>query len=85
MTYLESRLTTTTSQTCLTIKISSKVDPAAWDDLRALASETNQSISGVLNEAITEYVQRRRVRPVVLDALEKSMTKNRRLGELLAR
>ena len=68
-----------------TIKISSKVDPAVWDDLRALANESNQSISGVLNEAITEYVQRRRVRPVVLDALEKSVTKNRRLGELLAR
>lgn len=66
-----------------TIKISSKVDPAAWDGLRVLASETNQSISGVLNEAITEYVQRRR--PVVLDALEKSVAKNRRLGELLAR
>ncbi len=67
------------------IKISSKVDPAVWDDLRALASESNQSISGVLNEAITEYLQRRRVRPVVLDALEKSIAKNRRLGELLAR
>jgi predicted transcriptional regulator len=68
-----------------TIKISSKVDPVAWDDLRALANESNQSISGVLNAAITEYVQRRRVRPVVLDALEKSVAKNRRLGELLAR
>jgi predicted transcriptional regulator len=68
-----------------TIKISSKVDPAAWNDLRAFAGETNRSISGVLNEAITEYVQRRRVRPLVLDALEKSVAKNRRLGELLAR
>jgi len=68
-----------------TIKISSKVDPAVWDDLRALASESNQSISGVLNEAIAEYVQRRRVRPLVLEALEKSIAKNRRLGELLAR
>jgi predicted transcriptional regulator len=67
------------------VKISSKVDPRVWDELRELASESNQSISGVLNEAITEYVQRRRVRPVVLDALEMSITKNRRLGELLAR
>ena len=68
-----------------TVKISSKVDPRAWDELRELASESNQSISGVLNEAIMEYVQRRRVRPVVLDALETSIAKNRRLGELLAR
>jgi predicted transcriptional regulator len=68
-----------------TVKISSKVDPRVWDELRQLASESNQSISGVLNEAIAEYVQRRRVRPVVLAALEKSIVKNRRLGELLGR
>jgi hypothetical protein len=66
-------------------KISSKVDAAAWDKLRALAREANQIISGVLNEAITEYVQRRRVRPFVLDALDESVAKNRRLGELLTR
>jgi predicted transcriptional regulator len=68
-----------------TIKISSKVDPAVWDELKQLADEHNRSISGVLNEAITEYVQRRRVRPAVLNALEKSIAENRRLGELLAR
>ena len=68
-----------------TIKISSKVDPRVWDELKALASESNQSISGVLNDAIGEYVHRRRVRPIVIDALEKSIAKNRRLGELLAR
>jgi predicted transcriptional regulator len=68
-----------------TIKISSKVDPTVWEELKQLADEHNRSISGVLNEAIAEYVQRRRVRPAVLDALEKSIAENRRLGELLAR
>ena len=68
-----------------TIKVSSKVDPAAWEALKALANDSNQSISGVLNEAIVEYVERRRVRPAVLNALEASIEENRRLGELLAR
>jgi predicted transcriptional regulator len=61
------------------IKISSKVE------LRALAEESHQSVSGLLTEAIREYVQRRRVRPVVLQHLDDSIEQNRRLGELLAR
>ncbi len=67
------------------IKISSKVDEKVWAELRALAEESHQSVSGLLTEAISEYVQRRRVRPVVLMHLEDSIEQNRRLGELLAR
>lgn len=67
------------------IKISSKVDEKVWAELRALAAESHQSLSGVLTEAISEYVERRRVRPVVLGHLEDSIEENRRLGELLAR
>lgn len=67
------------------IKISSKVDEKVWAELRAMAEESHQSLSGVLTEAITEYVQRRRVRPAVLNHLDDSIDENRRLGELLAR
>jgi predicted transcriptional regulator len=66
------------------IKISSKVDEAAWNDLRELAQESHKSISGLLGEAIREYVIRRRVRPVVLKHLEDSIADNERLGQLLA-
>jgi len=66
------------------IKISSKVDEAAWDDLKELARESHQNISGVLSEAIREYVARRRVRPDVMRHLEDSITDNERLGRLLA-
>ena len=66
------------------IKISSKVDQAAWDDLRELARESHQSISGLLSEAIREYVVRRRVRPVVVKHLDDSIAENERLGRLLA-
>ena len=66
------------------VKISSKVDETAWNELRELARESHQSISGLLSEAIREYVVRRRVRPVVLKHLEDSIVDNERLGRLLA-
>ncbi len=67
-----------------TIKVSSKVEEKTWNDLKALAEESHRNISGVLTEAIAEYIQRRRVRPEVRDALRSSIEENRKLGELLA-
>jgi hypothetical protein len=66
------------------IKISSKVDEKAWEELRELARESHQNISGLLSEAIREYVVRRRVRPVVLKHIDDSIRDNERLGRLLA-
>ena len=66
------------------IKISSKVDERTWEELRELARESHQNISGLLSEAIREYLARRRVRPVVLKHLEDSIGDNERLGRLLA-
>ncbi|MCG6888532.1 MAG: hypothetical protein LJE92_03005 [Gammaproteobacteria bacterium] len=67
------------------IKISSKVDEAVWEELKALARESHQNVSGLLTEAISEYVRRKRVRPVVLNHLDDSMNQNDELGKLLAR
>ena len=67
------------------VKISSKVDAEAWDDLKALAEESHQSISGLLTEAIRDYVRRRRLRPEVMAHLEDSIRENEKLGRLLAR
>lgn len=67
------------------IKISSKVESAVWADLKELATESHQNVSGLLTEAIREYVQRRRVRPVVKRHLEDSIRENEKLGRLLAR
>ena len=67
------------------IKISSKVDEAVWNELKALARERHQNVSGLLTEAISEYVKRKRVRPEVLNHLEASMDQNEELGKLLAR
>ena len=67
------------------IKISSKVDEAVWNDLKSLARERHQNVSGLLTEAISEYVQRKRVRPTVVTHLEASIEQNEELGKLLAR
>ncbi|MDE0373526.1 MAG: hypothetical protein OXI73_13425 [Rhodospirillales bacterium] len=67
-----------------TIKISSKVEQAEWQALQQLARESHQTISGLLTEAIGDYVRRRRLRPLVLDHLEASMAENEALGRRLA-
>ncbi len=66
-----------------TIRISSRVDEAAWNELLDLARETKRSVSEVLSEAIEKYLARRRARPDVLRHLEDSMRENEELGKLL--
>ena len=67
------------------VKISSKVEESTWNELRALAAESHQTVSGVLTEAIREYVRKKRVRPDVLRHLDDSIDENEELGRLLAR
>ncbi len=68
-----------------TIKVSSKVEETVWNELKALAGESHRNISGLLTEAIADYVKRHRVRPDVLKHLQDSMAENEELGRLLAK
>ncbi len=67
------------------IKVSSKVDEKVWNDLKALARESHRNVSGVLTEAIADYVRRHRIRPDVLRHLDESVQDNEELGRLLAK
>jgi len=67
------------------IKISSKVEQREWEALQSIANESQQSISGLLTEAVADYVRKRRLRPAVLSHLEDSMSENEELGRRLAR
>ena len=67
------------------IKISSKVEQREWKALQDLARESHQSISGLLTDAIRDYVRKRRLRPTVVSHLEDSMNENEELGKLLAK
>ena len=68
-----------------TIKISSKVEEETWNEFRAFAKQSHQSISGLLTEAIRDYMRRRRVRPEVLAHLNDSMSEHKELGQRLAK
>lgn len=68
-----------------TIKISSKVEEQTWNDLKLMAKDTSQNISGLLTIAIREYLQRSRIRPEVLTHLNDSIIEHKELGEKLAR
>jgi predicted transcriptional regulator len=67
------------------VKISSKIEETTWQDLKSFAEDTHQSVSGLLTEAVREFLERRRVRPLVLEKLKRSMDENEELGKLLAR
>jgi hypothetical protein len=67
------------------VKFSSKIEESVWEDLKAAAAESHRSVSGLLTEAVREYLERKRIRPDVLRQLEDSMTENEKLGRLLAR
>ena len=66
------------------IKISSKVEQSEWEALQAIAYESNQSIAGLLSEAVADYVRKRRLRPEVISHLEDSINENEELGRRLA-
>jgi hypothetical protein len=67
------------------IKISSKVEQSEWEALQAIAYESQQSIAGLLSEAVADYVRKRRLRPSVMSHLEDSINENEELGQRLAK
>jgi len=68
-----------------TVKFSSKIDEKAWEELKRIAKESHRSVSGLLTEAVEQYVKRHRVRPEVLEHLEDSVRENEELYRRLAR
>ena len=68
-----------------TVKFSSKIDERAWEDLKRIAKESHKSLSGLLTEAVEQYVKRHRLRPEVLEHLDDSIRDNEELYRRLAR
>jgi len=66
------------------IKVSSKVEERVWHELKQMARESHRNVSGLLTEAIADYVRRHRIRPDVLRHLDDSIEENEALGRLLA-
>lgn len=67
------------------IKISTLVDQKVWEEIKVLSKETRQSLSGMVTEALEEYIRRKCLRPDFLKNMEKSLDENGELGRLLAK
>ena len=69
-------------------KFSSQADPELLAELKAIAAEEGRQFQTVLEQAMREFIERKRSaspREHVLAHFRASVEKNRHLGELLAR
>lgn len=51
-------------------KFATQIDETALEDLRTYAKSTGRSISGVVTEAVGEYLKRANVRPAFRSAMD---------------
>ena len=69
-------------------KFSSQARPELLEDVRAIAAEEGRQFQAVLDEALAEWVARKRgdaPRPEVLGHLKASIARHRKLYEQLAK
>ena len=66
-------------------KFATQLDETALDDLRAYAKSTGRSISGVVSEAVAEYLKRASVRPAFRNAMDEVLEDNAELLKRLAK
>jgi predicted DNA-binding protein len=64
------------------VKFSSKMDSETLEALRAYAREEGRTVSGLLTEAVQDYLATKRVRPAFREAAEDVLSEH---DELLAR
>lgn len=69
----------------MVIKISTIVDKKIWKEFKSLSEETHQSLTGMLTEALEEFIRRKRVRPDFLKHMAQSLEEHKALGKLLAK
>jgi len=66
-------------------KFATQIDETALEDLRAYAKSTGRSISGVVSEAVGEYLQRANVRPAFRSAMDEVLDDHAELLDRLAK
>lgn len=65
-------------------KFATQIDEEVLEDLRVYAKSTSKSISGVVTEAVADYLQRVKVRSVFRDAMDEVLNDNEELLKRLA-
>jgi predicted transcriptional regulator len=66
-------------------KFSTLVDEAILSELKQYSEDTGKSISWLVNEAVTEYLERSRVRPAFLASMNRVLEKHSDLMRRLAK
>jgi hypothetical protein len=66
-------------------KFATQLDETALEELRAYAKSTGRSISGVVSEAVGEYLKRASVRPAFRSAMDEVLEDHAELLNRLAR
>lgn len=67
------------------VKFATQVDAKVLNDLRAVAKETDQTISKLVTEALAAHIQRVRVRPAFRRAMDQVLDEHDELLRRLAR
>ena len=66
-------------------KFATQIDETTLDELRAYAKSTGRSISGVVSEAVGEYLKRANVRPAFRNAMDEVLEDHAELLDRLAK
>jgi hypothetical protein len=66
-------------------KFATQIEETTLEDLRAYARSTGRSISGVVNEAVGEYLKRASVRPAFRSAMDEVLEEHAELLKRLAK
>jgi hypothetical protein len=66
-------------------KFATQMEETALEDLRAYAKSTGRSISGVVTEAVGEYLKRASVRPAFRSAMSEVLEDHAELLKRLAK
>jgi len=67
------------------IKFATQIDKQVLADLKKFVKETDRSISGVVTEAVAEYLQKVRIRPLFRSAMDEVLQENDELLRRLAK
>ena len=66
-------------------KFATQIDEKVLKDLRSYVDQTDRSISSVVTEAVSEYLQRARVRPAFRKAMDEVLDEHEELLQRLAK
>ena len=67
------------------IKFATQVDEKVLKDLKAFAQENHKNISGIVSDALNDYLKKVKIRPAFLKAIDAVLDENDELLRRLAK